>query len=846
MKKEDKEQLKREIEELTGGAVPSLDLLREIKEEEAHRLLYEKYKFYEPNGKCEEYIAKVGSGKNFIILFSAANGVGKTAASANIVAHLIWGKNSPNKYFDYPLYKNFPYPKRGRIVSDPTNVEKNLIPTLKEWFPAGKYSTRKGNKTFESIWDCGNGWNFDIMTYEQDAKEFEAATLGWCIEENQRVLLSNGVWKPIKEIKVGDEVLNTTDNFRKKKGKVVAIYDKGVKDLIRIKTRSGFTLDCTPDHKIWVSNKGWIEAGELKKGDRLYSPYFPIEGKNTIRPELVFMLGAWIGDGWFSKTLFIAIANKTFLKEVKERVGKISHKSRYDYRIVDKELRDLIISTGLSDKKSGTKFIPEFIFKEGKSNQVELLKGLYATDGWFSGHTIGYGTTSKRLADDLKLLLNNMGIRSGIYFKKSQKAGVWNDQWFVLITQKNNVKKFCELVKVNSKKEMEDKVYQEAIRRIGDTKGVERYKRDTRKSVVSIEKIGKGKVYDISVEGEHSFICQGLRVSNCWFDEPPTEPIFKATVARMRKGGIIFISETPLYAAWLYDHIIANPDKSLSKRGQRVYIEADIESACKQHGIRGHLEHADIERMIAEYTEDEKQARIYGKFQHLVGLRYKMFSRNIHILRPFEIDKKQWTVYHALDTHPRVNDAGIWIAVDRRGRKIVVDELWAKCQGGTEELAQRIKAKNEKYRVVRKLLEPAAFIEDQHSEKSLATRLRDYGLNYLQATKARTASDKRIEDALTYQKVNLGDREEMIKAPELYFFDTCERTIWEFEHYRWDEWKGRTAETRGQKEKTVDKDDHMIEDIGRILIQEPAFVPLLENNRIGGGKSYDPYDNPMM
>ena len=511
MNKEEEENLKREIEELTGGVDPSMDLLREIKEEEAHRLLYEKYKFYEPNGKCEEYIAKVGSGKNFIILFSAANGVGKTAASANIVAHLIWGKDSPNKYFDYPLYKDFPYPKRGRIVSDPTNVEKNLIPTLKEWFPAGKYKTRKGNKTFESIWDCGDGWNFDIMTYEQDAKEFEAATLGWC-----------------------------------------------------------------------------------------------------------------------------------------------------------------------------------------------------------------------------------------------------------------------------------------------------------------------------------------------WFDEPPTEPIFKATVARMRKGGVIFISETPLYAAWLYDHIVANPDKSLKEKGQRVYIEAGIESACKQHGIRGHLEHANIERMIAEYSEDEKQARIYGKFQHLVGLRYKMFSRNIHILRPFEIDKKQWVVYHALDTHPRVNDAGIWIAVDRKGRKIVVDELWTKCQGGTEELAQRIKTKNEKYRVVRKLLEPAAFIEDQHSEKSLATRLRDYGLNYLQATKARTASDKRIEDALTYQKVNLGDREEMIKAPELYFFDTCERTIWEFEHYRWDEWKGRTAETKGQKEKTVDKDDHTIEDIGRILIQEPAFVPISDNNRIEKGKSYDPYDNPIM
>lgn len=511
----EKLQLKKDIEELTGGVAPSMDLLREEKEEEAHRIVGEKFKFYEPNGKCEQFIAKVGSGENFVILFSAANGVGKTAAGANIVAHLIWGKDSDNQYFNHPLYKNFPYPKRGRIASDPTNIEKNLIPTLKAWFPDGKYTTLKGNKKYESIWKCGEEWEFDIMSYEQDAKEYESSTLGWA-----------------------------------------------------------------------------------------------------------------------------------------------------------------------------------------------------------------------------------------------------------------------------------------------------------------------------------------------WFDEPPPEAIFKATVARMRKGGIIFISETPLYAAWLYDHIIANPDPELSAKGQRVYIEAEVEDACRQHGIRGHLEHDHIQRMIAEYTEDEKQARIYGKFQHLVGLRFKQFSRNIHVIRPFQINERSWCVYHALDTHDRVNDAGTWLAVDERGRKIVIDELYDKCQGGTEELAQRIKKKNEQYRIVRKLLEPGAFNEDQHSDipgMTLAKKLSNYyGLSYIEASKMRSASDKRIEDAFTYTKVNLGDHEEMIKAPELYIFDTCVRTIYEIEHYRWDEWKGKIAENKDQKEKTVDKDDHIIENIGRIMITEPYFVPMPVETYEPEEDHLDPYDNPIM
>jgi phage terminase large subunit-like protein len=495
------------------GEDDPMNSLREIAEEETYRLEHEKFRFYEPNGKCEEFIKKVGSGDFFIVFFAAANGVGKTAAGANIVAHICYGKSSGNKYFDLPLFKNFPYPKRGRIVSDSDAIEKNLVPTLEEWLPAGRYKKRKAGKHFDSIWKTDTNFEFDIMTYEQDPKEFEAATLGWAM-----------------------------------------------------------------------------------------------------------------------------------------------------------------------------------------------------------------------------------------------------------------------------------------------------------------------------------------------FDEPPPESIFKATVARMRKGGIIFITATPLKgSAWLYDHIIANPDKDLEAKGQRTYVEADVEDACIEHGIRGHLEHANIERMIAEYTEDEKQARAHGKFQHLVGLRFKNFSRNIHVIKPFQIDKMNWTVYHALDTHPRNNDMGNWIAVNDKGMKIVVDELWIKCEQGTEELAQRIKDKDEKFRIESRILEPGAFVEDQHendeAKKTLAKKLSSYGLNYVPATKLREQSDKEIEDALTYSKIKVGEAKEFIRKPDLYIFDTCQRTIFEFEHYSWDDWSGRSAEKHNQKEKTIDKDDHAIENIGRILIRKPVFVPMPKaDDYVPDMPNYDPYN----
>jgi len=512
------QELEKELNDLldTGDREESIKFLRKVKQNKVKRFQNRKFMFYKPNGKCEEFIKKVGQPNengqhNFIVLFSAANGVGKTCVSANIVAHILWGKDSTNEYFDMPLFKDFPFPKKGRIVSDPENLKINLIPTLKEYFPKGRYVAKKAGKQYDSHWTTDTGFEFDIMSYEQDAKEFESATLGWA-----------------------------------------------------------------------------------------------------------------------------------------------------------------------------------------------------------------------------------------------------------------------------------------------------------------------------------------------WFDEPPTEAIFKATVSRMRKGGIIFISETPLYAAWLYDHIIANPDTELANKGQRVYIEAGVEAACIQHGIRGHLEHDDIQRMIGEYSEDEKQARIYGKFQHLIGLRFKQFSRNIHVVKPFNIDYRNYTVYEALDPHDRTPDTCNWLAVDRKGRKYIVDELWLKCQGGTEELAQRIKKIAQQYRVERRVIDPSAFNEDQHADiphTSLGVKLQGYGLNYQEASKTRTMSDKRIEDALTYQKINLNGQEEFIKAPELYIFDNCKRTIFEFEHLRWDEWSGKQAEKKDQKEKTIDRDDHTIENIGRLLIQEPQFLEIPQNNnQTNEDLNYDPYD----
>jgi phage terminase large subunit-like protein len=344
---------------------------------------------------------------------------------------------------------------------------------------------------------------------------------------------------------------------------------------------------------------------------------------------------------------------------------------------------------------------------------------------------------------------------------------------------------------------------------------------------------------------------EGVTLGWAWFDEPPPDKILKATISRMRKGGVIIITATPISgSAHLYDmfatgkmevEVVLRDGEDPVKVERSVYhLTADVESACKEHGVRGHLNHADILRMIAEYPEDEMQARAYGKFAHLIGLIYKKFDPKIHVIKPFNVTEKDFVVYEYLDPHPRNPDAVMWVAVDKYGTKYVVDEMYTVPED-TKDLAAKIKNKASQYRIGGRWADPWIFNEDQHidNDKNLDQKLQEEGLTYLPAPKQRTAANKRIETAINFQMV--GDH--MLRPPELYIFENCKRTIWEFQNYRWDEWKGKTGENKDRKEKPVDKDDHMIENLGRALISEHMFYEKPLKNYTGSidNSSFDPY-----
>ena len=62
----------------------------------------------------------------------------------------------------------------------------------------------------------------------------------------------------------------------------------GYNDIVRLRFENGMELRCTPGHKIFTTNRGYVEAGELTAEDEVKVLDLPAPAVNAERPAGVF------------------------------------------------------------------------------------------------------------------------------------------------------------------------------------------------------------------------------------------------------------------------------------------------------------------------------------------------------------------------------------------------------------------------------------------------------------------------------------------------------------------------------------------------------------------------------
>lgn len=351
-------------------------------------------------------------------------------------------------------------------------------------------------------------------------------------------------------------------------------WDNGVKEIKRLKTKSGLELLATPDHKV-MTTRGWVPVAKLKVGqDKVliqggaghfntdqklpFAPLNKVAGANgriyhfnfpdQWSSQLGQVIGWLVGDGWlrvnkkdsrvgftFGKKdkpildHFKPILNSWYGKNIKaiKRENEVWHLSYHS-----KPFSEFFEKLGVKPVKAGQKEVPEAIFTAPKEAVIGFLRGLFSADGTVSftpgvNAYVRLTSKSERLLQQTQLLLLNLGIPSGIYNRSRRPQNKFSYQnkngerktylsdgvCFELHISRQPAMKFLQEVGFLQNK------HREKIKKLS---GKGYYRRSYNDTVVEIKPAGKESVFDITEPVTYSMIANGIVVADC--GEQPLYP----------------------------------------------------------------------------------------------------------------------------------------------------------------------------------------------------------------------------------------------------------------------------------------------------------------------------------
>lgn len=396
------------------------------------------------------------------------------------------------------------------------------------------------------------------VKYDKYLEDVTKDTLGlYCLSGETNIVTKRGYIK-LKNIVVGDYVLTEDGTYQK----VLKTFYNGIKETVKLTTNFGEELICTPDHKVLTQN-GWKQVQHLDKYD-LIKAFWINKEKKKKGNEKDWLLGYYLGDGanFAFSTESQEFANK-LMKIIKrnfkslKNIHSVKRKSNCIYVHPSKhkvgqsnsknEFNQFIKSTGIAGLNSFNKFIPD------KYANLSLLAGFIEADGNTKNQTIRI--KNEKMARHLFELLQSYRIRCTY---KKDKNGVdtivFNDvnkkiNLFIksLKTSRSILKKYIDkqkardsiripfslLTEEDINKLQNDNLhstkYNKSRIKISKTKNYIckdildrlhiKVNHDLWAKIIKIENYKKQKVYDISVEKNHSYVSNGLVTHNCFQEQ---------------------------------------------------------------------------------------------------------------------------------------------------------------------------------------------------------------------------------------------------------------------------------------------------------------------------------------
>lgn len=345
----------------------------------------------------------------------------------------------------------------------------------------------------------------------------------------------------------------------------------GVHEVLRLRFSDGRELRCTPNHRIWTANRGYVRADELTEQDEvpflnhptpsvLADHRLPVSSdrrsyeargdwsRRLELPEkwdedLAHYLGWLVGDGSISGNVVTTVyGSREDQEEILPRhlqllqrlnggrapKPSVQPNGTVQLRLSRRVLARFFEALGVKPGRAAEKEVPWSVFEAPEEVQRAFLRGLFDADGCVAetsngSRYVGLGSRSRELLRGVQLLLSSIGVASRIY----QVHGDAGEAGFTYTRRRDgsavtygrtgpsydlrisadDVPMFLGTVGFQLSRKLLRLAEQTGTHRFRDGKVLAR--------LVGREGLGHEVTYNLTEPRNHSYIVDGVVVANC-------------------------------------------------------------------------------------------------------------------------------------------------------------------------------------------------------------------------------------------------------------------------------------------------------------------------------------------
>lgn len=222
-------------------------------------------------------------------------------------------------------------------------------------------------------------------------------------------------------------------------------------------------IECSLNHKLWAvtdGKYGWVESQNLKVGDWLAIKYnqrvygnddtidvvLPfnktwrdacwVTPPTVIDEPLSYLFGVYIAEGCFTKGGITLTMEDN--QHIRQAISAVYPHNWYSdglrHTITSRSFKAIFEHVGLASDGANSKSIPTRLLRMSEPNIKALLRGIFDGDGSViiknGVSAVSLVSTSKKLIEQVRMLLQNMGMLSCVYRKRmapTSRVNVYSD-----------------------------------------------------------------------------------------------------------------------------------------------------------------------------------------------------------------------------------------------------------------------------------------------------------------------------------------------------------------------------------------------------------------------------------